>query len=179
MIDSSDWCEQPIRSREADWSSSSSSMWGIRLKSQKSRRSVTHRLYERLDTNTASASKESETRQSLIVSIKACYIESSAWARDFCIGAALEPDRLMFLPDAPISLCISLGGVSVSHLGWVFLRWKPLRMSARRWSMMQPSSCGTGALRTDRKQASIRDAKPKTSCIFWLQILEVNIYSVH
>ncbi len=89
--------------------------------------------------------------------------ETNTNASDFCTGAASEPHRLIFLPDAPVSLCISLeGALSDSHLGRVFLRWKPLRMSARSWSMMQTSSCGTTTLRTDRKHISIR-AEGKTA----------------
>lgn len=49
----------------------------------------------------------------------------------------------------PVSLCISLeGALSVSHLGLVFLSWKPFLMSASRLSMMQPSSWGTPPLLT-------------------------------
>lgn len=104
-------------------------------------------------------------------------IDSSAQARreinrrvwDFCIGAGGEPDRFMFLPDGPVSLCISLeGALSVSHLGRVFLRWKPFRISAKSWSTMQPSSCGTGPLLTGMIEHTflLRLGEPMETC-FW------------
>lgn len=59
----------------------------------------------------------------------------------------------MSLPDGQVSLRISLEGrLSESHLGLVFLRLKPFLMSARRWSMMQPSFCGMKPFLTGKKK---------------------------
>lgn len=56
------------------------------------------------------------------------------------LGAADGGHSFLSLPDGQVSLRISLEGrLSESHLGLVFLRLKPFLISARRWSMMQPS----------------------------------------
>lgn len=58
----------------------------------------------------------------------------------------------MSLPGGQVSLRFSLEGrLSESHLGRVFLRLKPFLISARRWSMMQPSFCGTKPFLTEKK----------------------------
>lgn len=60
------------------------------------------------------------------------------------LGTADGGHSLMPLPVGQVFLRISLEGrLSESHLGLVFLRLKPFLISASRWSMMQPSSCGT------------------------------------
>lgn len=58
-------------------------------------------------------------------------------------GAEDGDHHLLSLPGGQVSLRISLEErLSESHLGRVFLRLKPFLMSAKRWSMMQPSFCG-------------------------------------
>lgn len=64
---------------------------------------------------------------------------------------------LLSLPGEPVSLRISLEGrLSESHLGLVFLRLKPFLISARRWSMMQPSFCGTIPFLTSERREKKR-----------------------
>lgn len=69
------------------------------------------------------------------------------------LGTADGGHSLLSLPDGQVSLRISLEGrLSESHLGLVFLRVKPFLISARRWSMMQPSSCGTKPFLTGQRE---------------------------
>lgn len=69
------------------------------------------------------------------------------------LGTADGGHSLLSLPDGQVFLRISLEGrLSESHLGLVFLRLKPFLISARRWSMMQPSSCGTKPFLTGKKR---------------------------
>lgn len=69
------------------------------------------------------------------------------------LGTADGGHSLLSLPGEPVSLRISLEGrLSESHLGLVFLRLKPFLISARRWSMMQPSFCGTIPFLTGERQ---------------------------
>ena len=70
-------------------------------------------------------------------------------------GVADGSNDLSSLPGGPVSLCLSLEGrLSESHLGRVFLRQKPFLISARRWSMMQPSSGGGRPLLTGVERES-------------------------
>lgn len=77
----------------------------------------------------------------------------------------------MSLPDGQVSLRISLEGrLSESHLGLVFLRLKPFLISARRWSMMQPSSCGTKPFLTDKRQIKKKKNRAKKHMQFKLHL---------
>lgn len=65
------------------------------------------------------------------------------------LGTADGGRSLLSLPGGQVSLRISPEGrLSESHLGLVFLRLKPFLISARRWSMIQPSFCGTNPFLT-------------------------------
>lgn len=77
------------------------------------------------------------------------------------LGTADGGHSLLSLPGEPVSLRISLEGrLSESHLGLVFLRLKPFLISARRWSMMQPSFCWTIPFLTGERQRQ-RDREKK------------------
>lgn len=73
------------------------------------------------------------------------------------LGTADGSHSLLSLPGEQVSLRFSLEGrLSESHLGRVFLRLKPFLISARRFSMMQPSFCGTKPFLTEKKGAKGR-----------------------